>query len=96
MSDIKVKVTVKDVLGFYDDYLGDYSFNSDNAMIGEYFYDVPAEWWTGKNLTESAAENILRRLYGENWQAGNDDGSKYRILDFRASLADADEQEKES
>ena len=94
MSEIKVKIMIKDTLALYDNYVEDYTFNPDNFLIGEYFYDVPAEWWTGKNLTEYAVEEILKRIYGENWRSGNSDGSKYQVLDFKASLADSGEQEK--
>lgn len=94
MSEIKVKVTIKDTLAFYNNYVEDYTFNPDNSLVGEYFYDVPAEWWTGSNLTEYAVEEILKRIYGDNWRSGNGDGSKYQVLDFTASLADSGAQEK--
>lgn len=90
----RVKLTIGDTLAFYDDYVGDYVFNESNVKTYDYFFKVPSEFLTGEHLSENGIDRILEFLYGENWQAGNEDGSRFMILQTKSQLlsdANADE-----
>ncbi|HQU85142.1 MAG TPA: hypothetical protein PKY59_18525 [Pyrinomonadaceae bacterium] len=92
--DKRVKLTINDTLAFYDDYVGDYVFNESNVQTYDYFFKVPSEFLAGEHLNENSINLILKFLYGENWQSGNEDGSRFMILQTKSQLlsdANADE-----
>ncbi|MBS1793792.1 MAG: hypothetical protein JSS81_08055 [Acidobacteria bacterium] len=86
MDEKKIKVTIRDTLAFYDDFVGDYVFNPDNSVVRDYSLDAAPEWLTDGRLNETGKEAVLRYLYGDGWRSGNGDGSRYQILEFSSEL----------
>lgn len=76
----RIKLTIDDTLSFYNDYIGDYTFNENNVQSNDYFIKVPLDWIENGQLTASTLEKFYGFLYGENWRSGNEDGSRYMPL----------------
>ena len=43
-------------------------------------------WLTGPGLTPAGLEALFRKMYGDAWKEGNDDGSQYVVLSTGARL----------
>lgn len=68
-------IVVKDGLMFPS------GFVSEASNTCNFFCRVPAEWTDGEQLKPEFLEKIYRKVYGENWRTGNDDGSQYVVID---------------
>jgi len=90
-----LRVTITDTLGFWDDYLGDYTFNPDQAKTFINWYRLPDDWLPDGALPAERREQILAHLYGADWRQGNGDGSKYIVLNLdEHALLDAEQAER--
>jgi len=75
-----LRITIKDTLGFWDDYLESYMFNEDQGKSFTSWYRLPDAWVADGALTPEAREAVYRYWYGENWRLGNGDGSQFIVL----------------
>ncbi len=89
----RIKLTIDDTLSFYNDYIGDYTFNENNIQINDYFIKVPLNWLENGQLTADALEKFYAFLYGETWRSGNDDGSRY--LPLKAVVTFINDEQKD-
>jgi hypothetical protein len=90
-----LRVTITDTLSFWDDYLGDYVFNPENAKTFTNWYRLPDDWLPAGALAAERREQILGHLYGADWWQGNGDGSKYVVLKIDEHvLSDAQRAER--
>ncbi len=76
----RIKLTIKDTLAFYNDYIGDYTFNENNVQTNDYFVKVPLDWLENGQLISGALNSFYDFLYGATWRMGNEDGSRYMPL----------------
>jgi hypothetical protein len=53
---------------------------------------VPDGWLSGSALLPAKKEAVLENLYGKTWRQGNEDGSRYVVLDNRETLLSAQEE----
>lgn len=82
---VRVEVTIKDTMAFWDDYLGTYTFNPDGyAPTNVWVFEVPDAWVSGGALTDAGLEGVCCYLYGATWRQGNGDGSRYVVLESRS------------
>ena len=93
--DRRIKLTVTDALGFYDDYLGDYTFNPNYTPTNTYFYKVPNDWIEDDQLKVEKIEMLFAHLYGPTWRMGNADGSRYIIVSHEAHVLNEEEKKQE-
>src|ERR1700757_3062639 len=75
-----LRLTITDTLGFWDDYLESYVFNSEQGKTLTSWYRVPDEWMRDGALLPDRQKALLRHRYGEDWRLGNGDGSQYVVL----------------
>ncbi|MCU0239396.1 MAG: hypothetical protein MUC29_08135 [Pyrinomonadaceae bacterium] len=76
----RIKLTIDDTLAFYNDYVGDYTFNENNIQTNDYFVKVPLDSIENGQLTDVVLNAFYDFLYGANWRYGNEDGSRYMPL----------------
>jgi hypothetical protein len=88
----RIKLTIKDTLAFYDDALGDYTFNPDNAQTAVYWFALPDSAFDGDGLCPECQEPLLQAIYGPTWRNGNGDDSKYVVLHVQPNLPTPDEE----
>jgi hypothetical protein len=90
-----LRMVITDTLAFWDDYLGDYTFNPDHAKTFTNWYRLPDDWLSDGALAAERREQILGHLYGADWRQGNGDGSKYIVLNLdEHALLDAERAER--
>ncbi len=77
---VYLKLTITDTMGFWDDYIETYVFNSERSSTFTNWYRLPDEWWLGDALDPERSEALLRHLYGDSWRLGNGDGSQFVVL----------------
>lgn len=56
-------------------------FVSPASYTCNFFCRVPREWTDGEKIKEMYLEKIYQQVYGANWRMGNDDGSRYVVID---------------
>lgn len=56
-------------------------FVSPASYACNFFCRVPAEWTDGEKIKAEYLEKIYQRVYGVGWRMGNDDGSRYVVID---------------
>jgi len=79
---IRVEVTIKDTMAFWNDHIESHVFNPNGyCPTNVWVYEVPDDWVSGSELNETGLEGVCAHLYGPTWRAGNDDGSKYVVLE---------------
>jgi hypothetical protein len=86
-----LRLTISDVLSVWDDLIEDYVFQPDAASAFIAWYRLPDNWLVNGTLMTERRDLLLQQLYGESWQAGNADGSRYRPLAIDEHLLDAAE-----
>lgn len=67
-------IVVKDGLMFPS------GFVSEASNTCNFFCRVPSDWTDGEQLKPEYLEKIYQKVYGVNWRMGNDDGSKYVVI----------------
>jgi len=82
----RLVLTIEDTLGFWDDHVGDYVFNSTRAQRAS----LVVQGVSG-TLAPAQLDALFRYWYGDRWQLGNDDGTKYVVLGVTQRPAAADE-----
>ncbi len=55
------------------------------------FCRIPKDWTDSERVSEAGLEKIFEKLYGENWRAGNSDGSRYVVLGANSKVFTSDE-----
>lgn len=81
MTTTRIKVTIEDALGFFDNYLETHVFNRKNTQTNRYFYKVPSAWLLDGQVPREVWERIYDHLYRGGWRpSGNADGSRYFIV----------------
>ena len=82
-----VQITLKDGLMFPSGFTAPASYS---CII---FCRVSPDWLEGGQLKMAKLEEVFEKLYGENWRAGNVDGSQYVVqsVDWRV-LTSTEEQ----
>jgi hypothetical protein len=88
----RIKLTIQDTLAFYNDSVGDYTFNPDYPQTAVYWFALPQSAFDGDDLLPQCQEPLLQAVYGPKWRSGNDDGSKYIVLNVRLSLPTPEEE----
>ncbi len=78
-------VTVKDGLALPS------GFISQASYACNFFCRVPESWIQGDTLKSDHLEKIYEQVYGQNWRMGNDDGSRYVVLDSSVKILAPDE-----
>lgn len=73
---------IQDGLGFPSGFVSEANYKLN------IFFHVPAEWTDGERLGTDAQEKIFEFLYGAGWRNGNDDGSRYVVIDSFATVFD--------
>lgn len=63
-------------------------FVSEASYLMHIFCRVPENWIEDEKLSVDAREKIYQFLYGANWRMGNEDGSRYVVLDGSSSVLD--------
>lgn len=53
---------------------------------------VPNEWVGAGHLSGEKLEKLFEKMYGENWRAGNDDGSHYVVLSVEGKMLNSQEE----
>lgn len=87
VMDTIVQITLKDGLMFPS------GFTALAAYSCIIFCRVPPEWLDGDKLEATKLEAVFEKLYGENWRAGNVDGSRYVVQNVESRvLTPAEEQ----
>ena len=76
----KIKLTITDTLAIFNDAAGDYLFNPSQSATHDYWFQLPASWYSGNEVREDNLERIFQFIYGQNWRSGNGDGSRYIVL----------------
>lgn len=76
-----LRMTVIDTLAFWNAPLGDYVFNPNLRKTFTGWYRVPNDWVSDGIVNEERREMLFRHLYGDTWRLGNEDGSKYVVLE---------------
>ena len=89
----RIKLTIKDTLAFYNDGLGDYTFNPDNAQTSVYWFALPESAFDGDDIRPECHEPLLQAIYGPDWRQGNGDDSKYIVLHVRLSHPTPEEEQ---
>lgn len=82
----RVILTIDDTLAFWDDTVEDFVFDPTHAQRRS----LVAQGISG-TLTPGQLDALFRYWYGDQWQLGNDDGSKYVVLGVTQRPAAADE-----
>ena len=80
-----VQVIIKDALMLPSGFLAPAPYN---CFI---YARVPEDWTRGSELSEYHRRAFFARMYGENWENGNDDGSRYVVREFSSRVL-ADEE----
>jgi hypothetical protein len=75
-----LRITITDVMGFWDDYQDGYDYNPDQARSFTSWCRLPNAWVANGELKPKQREAIYRYWYGENWRLGNGDGSQFIVL----------------
>ncbi|HVE55325.1 MAG TPA: hypothetical protein VNB22_00750 [Pyrinomonadaceae bacterium] len=75
-------LVIQDGLGFPSGFVSEASFKLN------IFCRVPPEWTDGEQLKADSREKIFEFLYGVNWRMGNDDGSRYVVIDSFSKVFD--------
>ena len=80
----RILITIQDTLGFWREELGTWTYDpKGHAPTNTYAAKVPDAWLSPDGtLSAEGEKRICAMLYGEHWQHGNDDGSKYFVLSF--------------
>src|SRR5438132_8916560 len=87
---IRVEVTIKDTMAFWQDELGTWVFDPDGrAPTRSYVYAVPEAWVGDGALTSDGVARVHAHLYGADWKNGNGDGSCYMVLDTKSRVLPA-------
>lgn len=73
---------IQDGLGFPSGFVSEASYKLN------VFCRVPQSWTDGDILKPEAREKIFEFLYGANWRMGNDDGSRYVVIDSFSKVFD--------
>jgi hypothetical protein len=82
----KIRVVIKDAMAFWSDDFGSFVSNDSSATEHTTVLEVPAAWIAGDALVDGKLEAIYAHLYGASWRQGNDDGSRYEVLDCRVDV----------
>ena len=86
MTDRVVRITLKDGLMLP-------GFTAPASYTCVIFCRVPPDWLDGARLGEEKLEVIYESLYGPGWRAGNEDGSRYVVLDVDSRVLEPDEEQ---
>jgi hypothetical protein len=89
----RIKLTIKDTLGCYNEILGDYTFDPDAAQTTSYWFALPNSAFDGDDIRPEFREPLFQTIYGPNWRRGNPDHCKHVILHVQPALP-SDEEEK--
>lgn len=82
-TEIKTAILiVQDGLGFPSGFVTEASYKLN------IFCRVPTDWTDGERLKINTLEKIFEFLYGANWRNGNDDGSRYMVIDSFSRVYD--------
>lgn len=73
---------VQDGLGFPS------GFVSEAGYKLNIFCRLPSDWTDGTQIKPEAREKIFEFLYGANWRMGNNDGSRYVVIDSFSKIFD--------
>jgi hypothetical protein len=75
---------IRDGLGFPSGFVSkaDYALNI--------YYHVPSDWTDGGELNAAGQEKIFEFLYGADWRNGNDDGSRYVVINSFSTILEGD------
>lgn len=68
-------IVVKDGLMLPSDFISQATYSCN------FYCRVPPHWTEGGKIKETYLERIYQQVYGVNWRSGNDDGSRYVVLD---------------
>ena len=82
----KIRVTIKDSLGFWNESLGMHVPNPGYTPTNTYVWEVPDAWVAGDQLAEGRLEDVFKHVYGDRWRLGNDDGSMYFVLESKVDV----------
>lgn len=89
-----LRVTIQDTLGYWDDYAGTHVFNPNIKHTFVAWYRVPEDWVAEATVSAERREILFRHIYGDNWRSGNQDGSKYFVLDCSIQVLTPSEVEQ--
>ena len=78
-------VTVRDGLALPS------GFISQASYACNFFCRVPAGWIRNGTLQADFLEKVYEQVYGANWRLGNDDGSRYVVIDSSVKIFTPDE-----
>lgn len=78
-------VTVQDGLMLPSGFISQASYKCN------FFCRVPADWIEDGKLKPDRLENVYEKVYGQNWRIGNDDGSRYVVIDSAVKILSPDE-----
>lgn len=68
-------------------------FISQASYTCNIFARVPDDWTEGDDLNSDKLEMIYEALYGKTWRGGNDDGSRFVVIEAKSRvMSDADVQ----
>jgi hypothetical protein len=89
---MKVEVTIKDTMSFWDNDIETFVLNPNApAATNTYVFDVADALVANGALTEAGIEHVCAYLYGASWKLGNGDGSRYVVLEQRSRVLAADD-----
>ena len=75
-----LKLTITDTMSFWDNYIEDYVFSTEQSKTFTTWYRLPEVWFRDSVLVAEKRDALLKHLYGETWRLGNGDGSRYVVL----------------
>lgn len=84
-------MTIIDTLAFWNGYLGDYVFNPGLRKTFTGWYRVPDDWISEGIVSDARREVLFKHLYGDAWRLGNEDGSRYMVLECDIQVLTPDE-----
>jgi hypothetical protein len=89
---IRIEVTIKDTMAFWNNALETHTFNPNGyCPTNTYVFEVPDAWIADGVLTAAGLERVFVHLYGPSWRVGNEDGSKYIVLESSSRVLAPDD-----
>jgi hypothetical protein len=82
----KIRVTIKDAMAFWNDDAFAFIPNLTYTPVNTAVFEVPDTWIDGDHLADGMLARMYAHIYGETWESGNEDGSKYEVLECKVEV----------
>jgi hypothetical protein len=82
----RLRVTIKEAMAFWNDDLFAFVPNLTYTPVNVFVVEVPNAWVEGERLVEGKIDRVYAGIYGEDWRAGNEDFSRYEVLESHVEV----------